>query len=318
MSISANGIKGVIVPMVTPFTAAGELDERATVALLEHIGGAGCAPFVLGTTGESASIPRGPKNQLVRLAVRRRVNGLPVYAGISGNCLRDSIAAAERFADWGVDAVVAHLPTYYPLNSDEMLCYYERLVEAVPGPLVLYNIPATTHSSIPVDVVDRLSFHPRIIGFKDSERDLPRLEEGLRLWARRTDFSFLVGWARQSAYALSKGAHGIVPGTGNAVPTLYAALYEAAISGHTETAFQYQELTDLVADLHQDDRSIGQSLAALKAILHGLGLCQPHVQPPLLPVTSDELRELEAGMSRLKIHELANGKRINETGPPHL
>jgi dihydrodipicolinate synthase/N-acetylneuraminate lyase len=318
MNISGEGIRGVIVPMVTPFTAAGDLDERAALALLEHIGRAGCAPFILGTTGESASISRGVGNQLVRLTVRTRVNGLPVYAGISGNCLKDSISAAERFADWGVDAVVAHLPTYYPLSPEEMFCYYERLVEAVPVPLVLYNIPVTTHSSIPVEVVDRLSFHPRIIGFKDSERDLRRLDQSLLLWAGRTDFSFLVGWARQSAYSLLKGAHGIVPGTGNLVPQLYAALYEAAVHGRAETAFHFQELTDLVSGLYQDDRSIGQSLAALKAVLYGFGLCEPHVLPPLLPVSAEELLDLSDRTSRLKIHELTPGEGIIETGPPPL
>lgn len=318
MSISEHGIRGVVVPMVTPFTAAGDLDERAAEALLEHVGQAGCGAFILGTTGEAASIPRGPRNQLVRLAVRNRWNGLPVYAGISGNCLKDSVSAAESFADWGVDAVVAHLPTYYPLSPDEMLCYYERLAEAVPVPLVLYNIPATTHTSIPVEVVDRLSFHPGVIGFKDSERDPDRLERSLCLWAGRADFSFLVGWARQSAYALLKGAHGIVPGTGNLVPQLYAALYEAAICGEAQKALHLQELTDLVSGIYQDDRSIGQSLAALKAVLHGFGLCEPHVLPPLLPVSPEELLDLSERTSRLGIQELARGKGIVETGPPYL
>jgi dihydrodipicolinate synthase/N-acetylneuraminate lyase len=318
MSSSANGIRGVIAPMVTPFTAAGELHEKAAAALIEHIGGAGCSLFVLGTTGEAASISRGPRNQLVRLAARKRAKGLPVYAGISGNCLKDSIAAAKRYADWGVDAVVAHLPTYYPIGPDEMFCYYERLLEAVPVPLVLYNIPATTHSSIPVEVADRLSFHPRVIGFKDSERDAGRLERSLQLWAGRADFSFLVGWARQSAYALLKGAHGIVPGTANIVPKLYRELYEAVSTGEAERASRCQELTDLISDLYQDGRSIGQSLAALKSILHGIGLCQPHVLPPLLPVDSRELQELESGIRRLKIDELANGNRIAETPPPLL
>ena len=69
--------------------------------------------------------------------------------------------------DVGVDVVVAHLPNFYPLTDDHMLRYFESLADSCPGPLIVYNIPITTHHSIPLDVVSKLSQHPNVAGLKD-------------------------------------------------------------------------------------------------------------------------------------------------------
>ena len=67
---------------------------------------------------------------------------------------------------------------------------------------MLYNITITTHMSIPLDVVERLSHHPNIVGLKDSENNIPRLEEALELFSEHDDFSYFSGCAANSAIAL--------------------------------------------------------------------------------------------------------------------
>ncbi|HXK61548.1 MAG TPA: dihydrodipicolinate synthase family protein [Acidobacteriota bacterium] len=305
MSTNAKNLTGVIVPMITPLTAQGRIDGLAVERIVRHFCRADARPFVLGTTGESASLSHDLRQDLVRLTRMSTPSHVPVYAGISDNCLAYSLEAAKRFADLGVDAVVAHLPSYYPLNPEQILCYYERLADGVALPLVLYNIPSTTHMSIPLDVADKLSFHPRVIGMKDSERNLERLNASLELWAGRDDFSFLVGWARQSAYALARGARGIVPSTGNIVPGLYNRLWQAAVNGSPEKAQEYQDLTDHISELYQKERTLAGSLAALKVILSELGLCEEHVLPPLVPVTDLERQSIVEGVTRLNLRATA-------------
>lgn len=137
---------GVIVPMVTPFTTQGDIDHSAVKKVAEHLVNGGVSTFALGTTGEGASVSASAKADFVETLVNQIDNRTKTYAGISSNCLTNSIEAAKKYFDLGVSAVVAHLPSYYPLTDYHILKYYEILAESVSGPIILYNIPVTTNS----------------------------------------------------------------------------------------------------------------------------------------------------------------------------
>jgi dihydrodipicolinate synthase/N-acetylneuraminate lyase len=280
--------RGVIVPMVTPFTKELSVDLEATKRILDTFLEAGVSPFLLGTTGESVSIADSQKISLVKSTVEYVNHRVKVYAGVSGNCLNESIGSAEVFAHLGVDAVVAHLPFYYPMDSTQMLRYFEQLADKIACPLILYNMPATTKLSIPLDVIDKLSYHPNIAGVKDSERGMERLGQSLKLWSEREDFVFLLGWAAQSAYSLLNGADGIVPSTGNITPKLYKDLYESVIQGNSEKANELQEKTNLVSEIYQKDRNLSQSIPALKVMMSVFGLCETSVMPPFYELGDQE------------------------------
>ena len=138
-----------------------------------------CSPFILGTTGESASLPLDIKKDYVKEAGKNKKQGTLLYAGISSNVLSESIEFAKFCADHGVDAVAATLPSYYPLTESQMKKHFEQLADTSPLPLVIYNIPATTHMSIPIAIIDELSHHPNMIATKDSERSEERLKQSL-------------------------------------------------------------------------------------------------------------------------------------------
>ena len=272
---------GVVVPMVTPFTDHGEIDIPAAERVTEHIVGGGASPFVLGTTGEGASVPDAERPAFVEAVVKQTAGRITTYAGIASNCLSNSIELAKKYFGLGIDAVVANLPSYYPLTADHMLRYYEDLVEGIAGPLIVYNITITTHMSIPLEVVEKLSHHPDIVGLKDSEKNEERFKEAIGMWKDRADFSHFTGSAVLSTMALLLGSDGIVPSTGNFVPKMYRDLYEAGVKGDEETASKLQEKTNELGRIYQKDRVLSQSLAALKVIMNELGLCGEAVLPPL-------------------------------------
>jgi dihydrodipicolinate synthase/N-acetylneuraminate lyase len=284
---------GVIVPMITPFDEQLQIDSEATERILQSFLDQNISPFLLGTTGESVSIPRGQQSVLVKTTTRFCGTQVKVYAGISGNVLEESIDAAIEFADMGVTAVVAHLPFYYPMDADQMTRYYEKLADQVPVPLILYNNPITTKFSVPLEVIEKLSYHENIAGVKDSERGMERLQQSLNLWSNRSDFVHLTGWAAQSAFALLNGSDGIIPSTGNVVPELYASLYKAAISGDAAKANELQELTNQISDIYQKDRNVSQSIPALKIMMSTLGICKPHVLPPMFGLNNEEIHKIK-------------------------
>lgn len=272
---------GVIVPMITPFKDDGMVDADAIGQIIANFKKHGVHPFVLGTTGEAPSISQEQKDYLVKKAVKAANGECTVYAGISSNSFAESVEMANNYQQIGVDAVVATLPAFYPMDDDQMLRYFEELADAVNCPLIIYNMPSTVKISIPISVLDKLSQHKNIVGTKDSERDMDRLYASLDLWKNRNDFVHLIGWAAQSATALKNGSDGIVPSTGNFAPAYYSAMYQAVTEGDFEKAEQLQELTNKLGLLYQKDRSLSHSIPALKVIMQEMHLCGDQVLPPM-------------------------------------
>lgn len=235
---------GVIVPMVTPFQEDFTIDSEAVGRMVGLLKKAGAQPFIIGTTGEAPSIATDQKDKMVAETVKHAGKDCLVYAGISSNCFSESVDMAKKYHDLGVDVVVATLPAYYPMNEVQMLTYFENLANQVPCPLIIYNMPATVKISIPLGVLEELSYHPYIVGTKDSERDKIRLDQSIALWKDRSDFAHLLGWAAQSAYALKQGCDGIVPSTGNFVPQLYVDLYQSSLKEEFDKAESLQQLTN--------------------------------------------------------------------------
>ena len=283
---------GVVVPMVTPLTESKKVDVAAVEEIVMSFSNNHLSPLVLGTTGESASFGAKEGVELVKAAVASKGLNQHIYAGLVGNNVQHLINCGKRFFDLGADVVVATLPSYYILTPDQMIAFYERLADSLPGPLMMYNIKATTQMSIPLEVVERLSRHENISGLKDSERDVERLQKCINTYKERKDFSFFCGWGGQSANSLKWGADGIVPSTGNIVPEKYKQLYLAAIQQDYEKAEHLQAKTDEVAKIYQEGRTLGQSLAALKVMMGVADLCKPYMMPPLTELSEEEAEKI--------------------------
>ena len=300
MSATVKKHHGVMVPMVTPVTAQGGLDEASARRVIDHLLQARVnGIFVLGTTGEAASVPRTTRLRLVELAVRHVAGRALVYAGINDNCLADSVEAANGYFRAGVDAVVALLPGYYAIEPPQMLSYFTALLERVDGPVVLYNIPQTTHLSIPLEVIEKLVGHPRLVGFKESEKDEQRLATLLGRLGGRSDFSIFVGVGAFMAEGLRLGAAGATPGVGNLLPRVCRQLYEAALAKDAARVAQANKEMMEGGMGYQRGRSFGQSLAALKAAMSFHGLCGPDMLPPLQALDAAEREKLRQEMVRL-------------------
>jgi 4-hydroxy-tetrahydrodipicolinate synthase len=135
--------------------------------------------------------------------------------------------------------------------------------------------------SIPLALIDELSQHATIVGLKDSERSEERMLESLKLWKDRTDFHYILGWAAKSADALLNGADGLVPSTGNLYPEVYEDMLKAFEQGDKDKMFAMQQLSDEYGVLYQSNRTLGESLHALKLLMKEKGLCSAYVMPPL-------------------------------------
>ena len=291
---------GIIVPAVTPLNARLQLDEEAVERLFGLFYQYHISPFILGTTGESASLPVSVKEDYVRAAGMNKKEGSVLYAGISSNVLKESVEFAYYCADHGVDALAVTLPSYYALTTAQMENYFLMLANVVPLPLIIYNIPATTHMSIPLELIDALSHHPNIVATKDSERSEERLAKSLALWKDRDDFGHFLGWAAKSAEALVGGSDGLIPSTGNIVQWIYADMLKAVDAGDYEKANRMQLLSDDYGSVYQRDKTLGESLWALKALMQFKGICGDTVMPPLQSMSEEEKQRLIISFDSIK------------------
>ena len=221
--------KGIVVPAITPLNADLTLDTGSVEKLFLFFRQHGAHPFILGTTGEFPSLPASLKLEYIRLACRLKTDADQLYVGISANCMADSLEYARIAIGEGADVVVCNIPSYYQLSEAQILNYFETLADKIPGPLMIYNIPSTTHHSIPLPIIDKLSHHPNVVGLKDSERNEERLLTALQMWSGRKDFSHLLGWAAKSAVSLLHGGDGLVPSTANLSPGVYTDMLKAEI-----------------------------------------------------------------------------------------
>src|ERR1044071_776699 len=94
---------GIIIPVVTPLTADHNLDKSAIQKIFDNLYKYNTSPFILGTTGESASLPHDLKVEYIKEAGKNKKPGTVLYAGISSNVLRESVEFAKLSADNGVD-----------------------------------------------------------------------------------------------------------------------------------------------------------------------------------------------------------------------
>lgn len=303
MTLNTNQYQGVIVPMVTPLNENQSVDVSAVKILVGNVVNSGALPFVLGSTGEGYSLSLQQKSDMVKATVNSVGSQTLVYAGLTSNSLSTAIEEANLFASLGVNVLVATLPFYYPIDEAQMLLYFNEMANALPLPLIIYNMPGMVKQSIPLHIADELSRHHNIVGLKDSERDTDRMIKALSLWSNRTDFSYLIGWTAMSEKGLQLGADGIVPSTGNICPEMYVELFNAVKMKNVEHSNNMQELTNKISAIYQQNRDLSRSIPALKCMLMLSGKCQPFVAPPLYRMSENEEKDY-LKIAAIKLKEL--------------
>jgi len=288
----AKKYKGVVVPMVTPLTKELKIDIDAVNKIMAAFAENNISPLVLGTTGESCSIPQKESVVILDAAIKAKQSNQVIYAGLVGNNVFELIERAKCYADLGADVVVSTLPSYYKLTPTQMEKFYTQLADASPCPIMMYNITITTHVSIPIEVIEKMDKHPNIVGLKDSERNEQRLETLIKMYRDRPDFSFFCGCAALGLQSMKNGADGVVPSSGNVVPEMYKTYYDAFLKQDWTLAQQMQETTDQVANVYQQGFTLGESLAALKILMERRGFCQSYMMPPLTEMQQEKVPKI--------------------------
>lgn len=274
-------LRGIIPPLITPLKQDGALDQAGLERLVEHLVGGGVhGLFLLGSTGEAPSLGDLVRLDVVVSGCRMTRGRLAVIVGITHPCCDDSVEFAKVAADAGAQAVVLSAPYYYPLSRPELAGYVERIVERLPLPVLLYNIPQLTKVRFEPQTLARLAALERIIGIKDSSHDAAYREQVLAVAKQRPDWTVLVGAESMLSQAVARGAHGGVCGGANLAPRLFVDLYDAASRGDAPGVATLQQRVSDLGRAYRLGPHLPDSVRGLKAALALLGVCHDFMAEP--------------------------------------
>lgn len=306
--MNQKSIRGVVPPLVTPLLGQNQLDVEGLERLVEHILGAGAhGLFMMGTTGEGPSLSPRLRREVVEVACRAANERAPVIVGITDTNWESALELAQFAHQQGAAAAVAAPPPYFPLAQNEVLSYFNELAEALPLPLVLYNMPAMTKVHIDLETVRRLSEHPNIIGIKDSSGNMDFFLRLVRLaQSERPDWTVMIGSETLLPEAIAAGGDGSVCGGANFAPALFVALYHAARDNNRERVRQLQaQVIELGEQVYTLDQTPMAGVKGIKSALHVMGICEATMASPLRDLCVADSQQLRAVMSDLQSEKIA-------------
>ncbi|QLH25060.1 dihydrodipicolinate synthase family protein [Streptomyces sp. Rer75] len=295
-------LTGVVPPLCTPLTPAGEVDRVSLAALAERLIDAGVSGlFALGSSGETAYLGDGRRRTVLETVIEAAAGRVPVLAGAIDMATERVVDHARTAATLGADAIVATAPFYTRTHPVEIADHFRRVREGAGLPLFAYDIPASVHSKLTPRIVLPLAADGTLAGLKDSSGDdgaLRRLLVAARRRGLTDSFSVLTGSELAVDGALLAGAHGVVPGLGNVDPAGYVRLYEHARAGRWDRARAEQDrLAALFALTDAGDPDVmggsSSALGAFKAALHLLGVIAcPATAAPQVPLGDDAVKRV--------------------------
>lgn len=290
--------KGVIVPIVTPFDAAGELNTAAVKPLVDYLINRGVhGLFPAGTTGEGALLTLDERRQLAEAVVDAAAGRAPVIIHAGATTTRATQELVHHAQAIGAQAAAIIPPFFYRHRDDALLTHYVTVANSAPDfPIYLYNFPAVSNNTLTFDLVmTMLERAPNIIGMKDSSGSLELLAQ-LQA-ATQGAFNTANGGDGQILMGQAMGFDACVSGNANVVPELVVALYTAAQAGNLAQARPLQQTLNQVRPLLGD----GGDLSLFKAMVTRRGIAVGEVRAPLPVAAAATIAERWAALQALAL-----------------
>ncbi|BFM06426.1 4-hydroxy-tetrahydrodipicolinate synthase [Halioxenophilus aromaticivorans] len=285
-------IEGSMVALVTPMTAAGDLDWEALRTVVEwHIEQGTHSIVAVGTTGESPTLSPAEHLEVIAKVVDQ-VNGrIPVIAGTGANATAEALELTQAAKERGADACLSVTPYYNKPTQEGLFQHFKYVADRVAIPQILYNVPGRTGVDLSNETVLRLAQVDNIVGLKDATGDVAR---GKALLAE-VDKSFAVysGDDLTAVELILAGGKGNISVTANVVPSAVSAMCVAALQGDNERALQINDkLMPLNRALFVESNPI-----PVKWAMARIGKTAGGIRLPLTPLAEQFHEPMEAALT---------------------
>ena len=289
-----DAFKGTHTALVTPFDAAGTIDERRLRALVRRQVEAGVTGIVAcGTTGEAATMTRDEQLHVIETVLDEVGGRVAVTAGAGGNGTQDIIDFCHRLEGLPVDAVLVVVPYYNKPTHQGMREHFRAVADAATAPVMLYNVPGRTARNMPPSVTLALAEHPNVGGVKEASGDLEQVGHIVR--DAPAGFAVLSGDDALTLPMMALGGVGVVSVVANADPARMSRMVGAALDEDFEEARRvHHELSRLMSMCFVESNPI-----PVKHAVARLTGASAHYRLPLVPLDDTHHEALETELERL-------------------
>lgn len=273
-----NQLKGTGVALITPMQDDFSLDFAGLKRLIDHVMQGGVDYLVvMGTTGESVTLSRKEKKEILKTCVENTQGRIPIVYGLGGNNTQAILEEMSQMDFGGLTAVLSVSPYYNKPSQAGILAHYTAIADACPVPVILYNIPGRTMSNLSASTTLKLAHHPNIIGMKEASGNL---EQCLQIAAKMPkDFLLLSGDDLMTRAMTSIGGSGIISVLANAIPETFQKICHGTDAESLRATYSILGLNGL---MYQEGNPVG-----IKNLVKHLGICGDQVRLPMLRATQE-------------------------------
>ncbi len=271
----------LLTAMVTPFDAAGQLDEATAVRLMHHLVEHGSDGLVIcGTTGEASTLSDEEQLRMIELAVSETSGSCSIVGGVGSNDTRHAVFLTERATELRPDALLSVTPYYNKPSPRGIIRHYEQVCRATDLPIVLYNIPQRTGLDLSNELLAELAQLDNIVAVKQANHANLEKIDGLQIYAGNDDML---------ADVLDLGEPGGV--------CVASHLFGEEMHRIVDEPERRREIQHGLIDAY-NDLAVAPLASSVKAALNMVGF---HVGAPRLPyveLDEDEAATLKAMLER--------------------
>ena len=302
-------LSGIICPMATPLASPSALDKEGVAKMVEHLVAGGVdGIFLLGTTGEGPHLPYAIRRELVAETCRLVAGRIHVFAGITETDLDAALAFARFCKDAGASFAVAAAPYYFQLSQGELAAWFTALADALPLPLVVYNMPSHVDTPIAPATMAKLAAHQNVVALKDSSGSISyfnKVRVAVEPFADK--FAVFMGPDAAVGEAVLMGADGGVCTGANLWPRLFKELHLAAKAGDLARVRALQRFTTAAnMRLYAVGSGHASIIQGVKAALSEMGLVRNVLATPFEPFSGEKLDAIRTAVAQLKTEAAKN------------
>ena len=268
--------------LVTPFKEDKSIDFEALSAVVNFVIEGGVQYVVtLGTTGETSTLSREEKRDIIQATFDYIDARVPVVIGIGGNNTASIIKDIETFPVEKSVAILSVGPYYSKPSQEGIFQHYKAVAGATTKPVILYNVPGRTGSNISAATTVRLAREVgNIGGIKEASGNMAQCLQILR--DKPEEFMVVSGDDNLALPQIACGMDGIISVAANCFPKDFSLMVTAALEGDFLRARSYNNLLLQGYDLLFAENNP----AGVKAVLSELGVIKNHLRLPLVPLSS--------------------------------
>ena len=264
------------VAIVTPFSEDEKIDYDVFEKLIEfQIANNTDAVIVCGTTGEGSTLTVEERLSLFRFAAEKIRGRVPLICGTGSNSTSFSLELAKEAEKCGADAHLMVTPYYNKTSQKGLIYHYYSLADKLEKPIIVYNVPSRTGMNITPETYRELSVHENIVGVKEADTGIVKLQKAVNLCEGRLDF--YVGNDDMISSACAVGCKGVVSVLANILPSFTHKMTVTGVNGNDKDCLSMQnEVMELAQKLFCDVNPI-----PVKEAMSQLSMCENILRLPL-------------------------------------